>query len=100
MIRMPAPEELTFKQLRERVRRWVIYFYERTAEGGGDRKDYAEGLGFKPATISNLLNENELPGLLCFYRLHFRLGADPLRMLREEPPALQTAAPKAKKRAT
>jgi hypothetical protein len=81
-----VPGELSVREHKERIRRWVQHLWEPLKLAGRDKKDLAETLGFSKTTVTNYINERELPGLECFVRLHFRQGLDPLRMLREDPP--------------
>jgi transcriptional regulator with XRE-family HTH domain len=85
--RPSAFEEPSGYELRERVRRWVRYFYGLQEPQGVSRKEFAQSLGFSAATISNVLNGIANPGIDMLTRLHFRLGADLRQMIREEPAA-------------
>lgn len=83
---MPDGSEPDFDELRERIRKWVQHYWLRCEAGGTDRKGFAEFLGFSPATISNLVNGRERPGLLCLSRIHFRFNRDASEMMRFDPP--------------
>lgn len=84
--RPPAFGEPSVFELRVRVRKWVQYYWSLREPKGVMRKEYAAELGFSAATISNVLNEEEVPGFDMFAALHFRLGLNPRDLLREDPP--------------
>lgn len=93
--RLAFPNEPTDLELRIRIRKWVKHFYRPREARGVLRKEYAEELGMKPATMSNLLNEKEFPGLDTLAALHYRLGADCRELLREDPPVFTSEPPPA-----
>ena len=82
---MSNPAEPNAVELRSRIRRWLRYFW---LESGLQQKEIAEAMGFSKATISDLLSEKTTPGLDCLVRMHYRLGADLRRVVREDPPAV------------
>lgn len=79
--------EPSYLELRERLREWVKFYWRKAEERGVTRTGFAQALGLSPPTVSNVLNDNELPGFHFYSRLHFRLGADVREMMREDPPA-------------
>jgi biotin operon repressor len=87
-----AATEPTDLEVRERLRRWLVYFFTLAERRGATQKEFAEALGLSSVTISKARRGLEAPGLDMFVRMHFRLGADAREMMREDPPLL-TANP-------
>lgn len=82
---MAAKRTPTEAELRERIRAWVKYYWRKAEAKGVNRQEFADSIDLSPATISNVLNDKEVPGLDTLVRLHYHLGADLREMIREDP---------------
>lgn len=82
---MASTTEPTDVELRSRIRAWMRYY---RAHYGWSQRELAQALSLSEPTISNLIRNLEDPGLDCFVRMHFRLGADLGQMVRRNPPEL------------
>lgn len=91
--RLMARRPPTDGELRERIRRWVKHYWRLAEAKDVNRQEFAESLDLSPPTISNILNNQEVPGLDTLVRLHFYLGADLREMIREDPPRSESDRP-------
>jgi hypothetical protein len=87
------------RQVRWRVRRWLLHFLDLYRNDHPDAQDYefAKHIDISPAHLSNILNAREdqanprLPGLDVVLKLSSRFGIETDRLLKNEP--RQPAAP-------
>lgn len=87
--RMTAEE----RELRWRLRRWLLYFRDRYMEAHPDAtaKDFANEVDISESHLSNIQNAREtdrnprLPGLDVALKMHRKYGRDMHRLLMEEP---------------
>lgn len=83
MLAVLNQTEPTGLELRQRIARWLRYYW---IESGLSKTELGEIMDLTKVTVGNVINEKEMPGLDTLVKMHFRLGADLRRVVRDDPP--------------